>query len=230
MDLENAQAQVFEKKQMQLPKKGQRVAVLSGIVDTGIHVRQFKGKDKPPQREFVPFFTLVNDTYTVEKEGEDPVTRNHVVRPFPLKLLPGAENAKYFDFYNALDPNHEVLDKDGAGNVYNLIGKPCFVKVEYSKPDKDDLVYPNVAGYSELPEDYPAEVNVDYETLIFKTSKPEKDVFMSLNSYLQNEIRTSEGYAGSELEAALEGEGAAGSVEEESADEDSPDTDEESPI
>ena len=220
MGLSNAESQVGERTQMTLPKKGARGAILSGIIDTGVHIREYKGEKKKPSREFIPVFTLLNDTYETD-EGE---TRQCTVRMFPLKLMPGAKRGKYYDFYNAIDSNHEVLDAKGQGNVFDLIGRNCFVNIEYSDPDDEGFVYPNCNGISAFPEDFPAP-EVEYNKLTFDLENPNRDVFEGLNSWVQDQIRSSEGYAGSELEAILEGDAPAPAQEtdaDEEEDADSP--------
>lgn len=90
--------------------------------------------------------------------------------------------------------------------------------VEHSEPDSEGIVYANSKGISIIPEDYPLE-DLDFEPLIFDCTKPDKEIFDSLSDWIQDQIRKSVDYAGSDLEKYLEtGEG----TNEESNDDDSP--------
>jgi hypothetical protein len=204
MGIKDATAVSGEKSQLELPKAGNRVAVLTGIIDVGIHQSEYKGEKKKPCREFIPVYTLAKDTY----ETDDGEIKHMVLRPWPLKLMPGADKAKYKGWYNAHDPEHKLLDVNGGGDITKLIGTVVSVKVVHSEPNTEGLVYANmdIAGIAALPDDYPVP-EVDYEPLIFDTSDPCRDTFDSLGTYTQDTVRKSIGYAGSELEAILEGQG-----------------------
>lgn len=188
-----------EKKQMTLPKKGPRPAILTGLIDVGVHVRTYLGQKKKPAREFIPVFTLVSDFY----EDEEGVHRNCVTRPWPIKLLPGTERGHYADFVSALDPESEVLN-NGQGDLTKLIGRGCFVNMVHSDPDDEGFVYANARGVTAIPEDYPLPA-LEFDPLIFDCDNPDPEVFEKLGSYTQDHVRTQEGFAGSKLEAILDG-------------------------
>jgi hypothetical protein len=195
-----AKKETKAKIQRDLPKKGPRVAILTGLIDVGVHVREYMGEAKPPAREFIPIFTLMSDTYTTE-EGE---TFNMVTSPFfPVKLMEGATRGHYFDLVNALDPENETL-VDDERDLTKLLGKACFVKIKHSEPTEEGIVYANFDGVQELPEDYPVP-ELDKEFTVFDTENPDKEVFDSLWDRTQDQIRTSQGYAGSRLEGICEG-------------------------
>ena len=213
MSLTDGKADERPKTQRPLPKKGPRAAVLTGIIDVGVQIRKYKGELKAPRQEFIPIFMLINDTYQTD-EGE---TFNFRLSPFPVKHFPGATRGHYFDLYNALDPNHTVLTDMGEGNIYDLIGLTCFVNVVYKDPTDDGIVYANMVGVSELPEDYPVDVP-DFDPLLFKLEEPSKEVFDNLYDYTQKHIRGSVGDAVSEAEAILEGDASHESKQEEEDD------------
>lgn len=211
------------KKQLTLPKKGPRPALLTGIIDIGVHTRSYQGELKKPCREFVSIFTLVE---TYELENGD--VRNFTVNTYGIGLLPGAEKAKYKKFHCALDPDHKVIDEKGQGDLTSLIGKPCFVNIVHSDPDKDGIQYVRMNGMpQQIPEDYPIG-HIDYQPLVFDMNNPDKEVFQGLRPFFQDMIRESEGYAGSDLETYLDGEGTnpTSSNTDDSTDED----DQDSPI
>lgn len=195
-----AKKQDKPKVQRDLPKKGQRVAKLTGLIDIGTQECEFKGEKKPPARQFIPIFTLLQDTYTTE-EGE---VVNMVISPFyPINIFEGSEKSNYMKFVLALDPENETL-VDDERDLTDLLGRNCFVKVKYSDPTEDGIVYANYDGVTDLPEDYPVPDLVKDFT-VFDTENPDKKVFDSLWDRTKDQIRQSMGYAGSHLEAVCDG-------------------------
>lgn len=205
MSLTDGKANARERTQMTLPKTGPRPAKLTGIIDIGVHQQEYKGEKKKPRHEFIPIFTLLKDTYETE-EGE---VRNCSISPYSIKHMPGATRGGYFEFCNALDPQHEILNDKLEGNVFELIGRNCFVSVIHTdaKDDKDGFVYPRMRGVSEIPDDYPVD-DLDFVPLTFNLDEPDKEVFASLYTHTQDRIRASIGYVGSDAEKVLDGEGA----------------------
>lgn len=223
--IRNAEAVVGEKKQLTLPKKGPRLGILTGIVDVGIQQQEYKGEKKRPCREFIPIYTLVNDTY----ENDEGDVKQCVVRPYPIKLQPGASKGKYYDWYNAHDPDHKVLDEKGRGDITKLIGTAVYVPIEYSKPDENGLIYANVSlPVTQIPEEVVVKP-IAYEEVIFDLTEPSKEIFDKFGDWTKDKIRSSLDYAGSPQEAILEG-----NVQPQDGDEDANETgnadDDDSPI
>ena len=192
-----------EDREFAQPKKGQRAARLVGLIDLGLQPQEYKGEVKKPAKEFIPMFWLANDMYTTDDTGEE----KHMVRgPWPYKIYPGAERGHYFEFCEGIDPNGEVI-VDGAGDLTQLLGRPCFVKIVEEKKTKDgkEVVYFNIKGVSEVPEDYPV-AELDIDTFTFDTSAPTKEGFDRLSDRNQASIKDSVGYEGSELQAVCEGD------------------------
>lgn len=186
------------KVQREIAKKGPRAAVLTGLIDVGVHIDEYKGEKKKPARQFIPIFTLLTDTYTTE-EGE---TFNMVAAPYyPISLFEGATRGHYFDFVSALDPENETLVNDER-DLTKLLGKACFAVMEHN--ERDGITYANYTGVQPLPEDYPVPELVKDFT-VFDTDNPSKEVFDSLWDRTKDKIRMSEGYAGSRLEGICEG-------------------------
>ena len=193
-----------EDREFAQPKKGQRAARLVGLIDLGLQPQEFKNEEKKPCKEFIPMYWLANDKYTTD-DGEE----KHMVRgPWPHKIYPGATRGHYFDFCNGIDPNGEVL-VDGAGDLTQLLGRPCLVNIVEDKKQKDgkEVIYYNIKGVSEAPEDYPIP-ELDIETFTFDTSAPTKEGFDRLSDRNQEAIKGSVGYDGSELQAICEGDSA----------------------
>lgn len=204
MGIRSAEKVAGERTQMTLPKAGNRVAILTGLVDLGIQPQEYKGEVKSPCREIAAIYTLPKDTY----EDDEGNTKYCQIRPLPFKLLPGSDKAKYRSFYKAHDPEAKLLGEDGTGDVTLLLGTAVQLLVTHTDPakDKDGFVYANtkIQDVSGLPEDYPVP-EIDVDTFFFDTDEPSKDIFDKLGTFLQDKIRLSVDYAGSELEAALEG-------------------------
>lgn len=186
--------------QRALPKKGPRPAVLVGLVDVGIQQRTWKDELKKPCREVLPIFELVKDSYETE-EGEK---HNIRLSPFPLAIMPGADKSKYVALCKALDPEHVVLDNKGRGDITKLLGNTCMVNIEHKDPTPEGLVYAKLTGFTQLPEDYPV---ADAETVpyFFDACEPDPAVAAELPNFIKDYIRESLDYAGSALEAVVEG-------------------------
>jgi len=183
-----------------IPKKGMRLAVLSGLIDLGIQDGgEWKGEKKEDKAMFLPILTLVKDTYE-DKEGE---TKHMVTSPYPIRVNPGASRGNMFDFCEALDPNHDVMESC-AGPLQGLIGRPCYVKIVHEEV-KDKGTYANCKGFSECPDDIDVS-GVEYNEVIFDTGLPDKEVFSKLWPSTQNWIRRGVKYSGSDLEEFLDGD------------------------
>ncbi len=198
-----AQKESKPKVQRDLAKKGPRPAILTGLIDVGIHVREYQGEKKKPCREVIPIFTLMQDLYT-DEEGDK---HNMVMAPFfPIKLMEGATRGNYFDFIEAVDPDNSTLIDDER-NLAELLGRKCMVMVKHTEAsdNKDGVVYANYCGVQQIAEDYPV-AEYTGEFTVFDTSAPDRVAFDKLWDRTQDQIRTSEGYAGSNLETVCEGE------------------------
>ena len=186
------------KVQRELAKKGPRPAILSGVIDVGVHVREFGGEMKHPAREFIPIFTLVQDTYT----DDDGVEHNKVIAPyFPIKIFEGSDKSNYYKLIKAIDPDDKTMN-DGQRDLTDLLGMKCYVMIEHN--EKDGIFYANYRGVSEIPDDYPLPECV-IDRVVFDTEEPDKAVFDKLWDSTKDQIRASEGYAGSQLEGICEG-------------------------
>lgn len=186
--------------QRALPKRGPRPAVLIGLVDIGIQQRTWEKELKKPCREILPIFELVKDSYETD-EGEK---HNIKLSPYPMAIMPGADKSKYVALCKALDPDNKVLDKKGRGDITKLLGSQCMVTVLHKEPTAEGIVYSKITGVSELPEDYPT---ADAETVpyFFDACDPDPAVAATLPNFVKEHIRTSLDYAGSALEAVVEG-------------------------
>lgn len=198
MSLTNVQV-VKQQRDYPLPKKGLRVGVLTGIIDVGVQQREYKGKAKAPARMVIYQYSLTKDTFK-DDEGNE----HHIkVSDGPFTLSPGADKGKYMDHCKALDPNHEVLAANCAGDITQLLGRGAYLTIVHSDPKEDGKVYANIGAVTQLPEevDVPA-LPVDF--LLFDTSAPTAAAAERLSKYQKDLIRKSVGYAGSNLEAIIE--------------------------
>lgn len=192
-----------EQREFAQPKKGQRAARLLGLVDVGVQPGAvWKGEQKNPTRQFVPFYWLAKDTY----ENDEGDTKHMVRSPWPISIFAGATRGHYFDFCQGFDPEGEVLN-EGSGDLTQLLGSPVLVSIEVTKKTVDgkEVKYYNPKGLSGVPEDYPV-AELDVPTFVFDTDAPTKEGFDKLNNRCQELIKGSIGYAGSKLQAACEGD------------------------
>ena len=188
------------KREYPLPKKGMRLAILSGIIDVGIQAREFQGVAKAPARQVIFRYTLVNDHF-VNDEGK----KQHLtVNVGPFTLAPGNDKGKYMVHVKALDPEAQVLSKDGAGNVTKLLGRPAYLNIGYSDPKgPEGKVYANAVSASPIPEDVTVPPT-PYEAFLFDCSKATEEDAAKLSGYQIDCIRKSKGYTGSALESTIE--------------------------
>lgn len=187
-----------EKVQREIPKKGPRLAVLVGLIDVGVQVREYNGEKKRPCREVLPLFHLLNDKYKDEDGNEHCMNCSPY---FPLGIMPGSEKSKYMKLCLALDPNGDIVP-DGAGDMTQLLGRHCFVKVKHN--EKEGIMYGNFDGVSELPEDYPLPEH-ECDTIFFDTDNPDKEVWDKLWDRTQDLIRGMVGYDTSKVKVMCDG-------------------------
>lgn len=195
-----------EKVQRAYAKKGPRLAMLVGIVDVGLQVVEFQGEKKKPCRQIIPIFNLLNDKYTDDAGEEHCMTAAPF---FAFGIMPGQKRSKYMKFCNAIDPNHEVMDRDGAGVLEALIGRTCFVNMKHN--ESEGITYGNYVDCSELPEDYPTPEHV-YQPVFFDTENPDAAVWDKLWDRTKDVIREMEDYATSKVKVTCD-TGAAGREE-----------------
>lgn len=203
-----------------LPKKGLRLGTLSGIIDVGIQPREFAGKPKSPARMVLFQYTLVNDHF-VDDDGNK---RHLKISDGPFTLSPGADKGKYMDHVKALDPEAKLLAVNGAGDVTKLIGNSAYLTLVHTDPKPDGKVYANIEGVTQLPEDFQVPV-VAFDKVLFDSTDPTPESVALLNEYQKGLVRKSVNYAGSKLEAAIDGANstpAQAAAAQEQEDEDSP--------
>lgn len=198
MSLTNVQV-VKQQRDYPLPKKGLRVGVLTGIIDVGVQQREYQGKAKAPARMVIYQYSLTKDTFK-DDEGND----HHIkVSDGPFTLSPGADKGKYMDHCKALDPDHEVLAANYAGDITKLLGRGAYLTIVHSDPKPDGKVYANIDSVTQLPEEVTVPA-LPVDLLLFDTSAPTAAAAARLSKYQKDLIRKSVGYAGSALEAVIE--------------------------
>ena len=202
-----------DKTQRETAKKGPRLAVLVGLIDLGIQVVEYQGEKKKPCRQVLPVFHLLNDKYT----DQNGVEQCMVTSPYSgFSIMPGADRSKYMKFCNAIDPNHEVMDADGTGDLEDLLGRNCFVNMKHN--EKEGITYANYVDCSELPEDYPCPVHI-YESVFFDTENPDQSVWDKLWDRTKDAIRGMEEYGTSKVKVMCDGGTATPPLQGESKDE-----------
>lgn len=169
------------------------------IIDLGLQPQApYQGKDKPPAYMISMTYELV-DVFMLDEEGNEledkPLWRSET---FPIHNLT-ADMAKSTKRYNALDPEgvHE-------GDFSKLLDTPCNVTLVINK--KGEKTYVNVASVSAMrPRDSAKCPELKNEARFFDLDDPDLEVFNGLPKWIQEKITSNLEYAGSPLEALLEG-------------------------
>jgi hypothetical protein len=144
-------------------------------------------------------YELTKDKYQ-DEDGNDVNIR---LTQYPFGLKAGSQKAKYTAWHNVLDPDNQIINKKGEGNVTKLLGSACFVNIEHNQ--KDDKTYANIAGLSQLPEDYPVG-DPQSDLYFFDSLNPDPAIAATLSDYIKDHIRGSIDYVGSDLEKVIEGQ------------------------
>ena len=165
-------------------------ATIVQVIDLGVQPqRPYKGEEKPPHQEILITYELA-DEFLKDEEGEDledkPRFLSEYFRLFGLK----AENAKSTQRYLNLDPKQVH-----GGDFAKLLGLPVTLTVLQN--EKDGKVYNNVGLAVAMREKevrrHPKPVN---DLLCFDLDEPELEVFLSLQSWIQDKIKSSIGFEG----------------------------------
>ena len=173
------------------------------VLDLGLQSqRPYQGKEKPPANEINITYELV-DTFMVDKDGNELEDKPRwISEVLPLHNLI-ADKAKSTQRYKAADPD-EVF----GGDFSKLVGVPVNVSVVHNQVG--DKLYVNVAGIAAMrPKDAAKCPDLVNPPKVFDLDEPDLEIFGSLPQWLQDKIKKNLKYAGSKLQAALDGKPAA---------------------
>ena len=168
------------------------------IIEMGLQPqRAFKGVDKPPAREIMLTYELV-DEFMKDDDGKDIEDKPRwVSEDFPLNNL-DKDLAKSTKRYLVFDPDMTKFD----GDITKVLGLPCSVAIVQNV--KGDNIYNNVANLTAMrPRDAAACPDLKNPTKLFLSDEPDMEVFKSLPKWLQERITGNLNYKGSVLEAEV---------------------------
>ena len=163
--------------------------------------RPFKGEAKPPKQEVMITYELA-DEFLMDEEGEEDLTKPRWVgEDFPMNPL-DSDLAKSTHRYNAIDP-----DMKYGGDFSKLVGVPCLLVLSAEPSKKDpDVIYNNVKGVNTMrAKDAAKMTGLVNPSKVFDFDTPDMEVFNSIPEWIQNKMKASLDYGGSDLEALVNG-------------------------
>lgn len=164
-----------------------------GLTDLGLQEQDdYNGKKKDPRYEFILTYEL-SDEFLVDKEGNILEDKPRFISE-KLRLLPlTSDLATSTKRYLVLDPA-----KKYGGDFFKLINTPCNIMIVINKVG--DKVYENIGGISPLRKkevtNLPELINTPK---VFDMDNPDKEVFDSFPSWIQDKIKSGVEYKESNL-------------------------------
>tara|TARA_Y100001973_G_scaffold106665_1_gene186314 strand:- start:34044 stop:34781 length:738 start_codon:yes stop_codon:yes gene_type:complete len=178
---------------------------LAQVIDLGIQPqRPFKGEEKPPAHMIMATYEFV-DEFMLDEEGNELEDKPRwLSEEFPLYNLK-SERAKSTKRYYALDPN-----EDHGGDWSELLGAPANALVTTFKLKNGPNAGQDRNGIQDLsamrPRDAKKTPELQNPPKVFSLDEPDLEIFGSLPEWLQDKIKANLEYAGSALQALLEGD------------------------
>lgn len=177
---------------------GNYLARVVHVVDLGLQPqRPFKGVEKPPIREVLLTYELVNEFLKDEDGEEMPDKPRHISEYFAFHNIQ-VDRAKSTVRYKSLDPAMKF-----KGDFTMLVNLPCTVTIVNNQSKTDpSRVYSNVASVTPPMKGIPVPPLVN-SPKVFVLSDPDIETFNELPEWIRNKITSNLEYAGSKLEAKL---------------------------
>lgn len=179
---------------------GNYLARLVQVIDLGMQKqRPYQGQEKPPAHEVMLTYELGTEFVKDENGNDQEDKPRWISESIPLRSLE-QDLAKSTKRIKALDPKMEC-----AGDLAAMVGLPCTVTV-VTNPDKKDptKIYTNVGNVTPPMKGIPVPELVN-PPKVLDLDVPDMEVFESLPEWVQDKIKNNLEYAGSALQAAIEG-------------------------
>ena len=175
------------------------------IIDLGLQTRPpFKGEEKPPAQMIHMTYEFTDEFLKDEEGNEQEDKPRWLSEEFPLYNLK-SERAKSTQRYKSLDPK-----EDHEGDFSLLLGAPANALVTTFTLKNGPNAGQERNGIDSLsamrPRDAAKTAELVNEPKMFSLDEPDLEVFLSLPEWLQEKIKGNLEYAGSPLQALLEGE------------------------
>lgn len=182
---------------------GSYPARVARVYGAGRHPVVFQGEVKAPKLKIWVVYELV-DAYMVDENGDEMEGKPRwITESFNLSPIT-QENAKSTMRYKGIDP---TLKFDGDWS--QLVGMPVSVTVVNNA--KGGKVYDNVGGVTAVrPRDVAKIPDLVNEGFFFDPSEPNLEYFNKIPKFIQDDIKASIDFPGSELERLLGGAPAPG--------------------
>jgi hypothetical protein len=177
---------------------GSYPARVARVYGAGRHPVVFQGEVKAPKLKIWVVYELV-DAYMVDENGDEMEGKPRwITESFNLSPIT-QENAKSTMRYKGIDP---TLKFDGDWS--QLVGMPVSVTVVNNA--KGGKVYDNVGGVTAVrPRDIAKIPDLVNEGFFFDPSEPNLEYFNKIPKFIQDDIKASIDFPGSELERLLGG-------------------------
>ena len=180
-------------------------ARLVRVVNMGLQTqRPFQGEEKAPKMDLHLTYELTDEFLRTEEGEEDKTKPRWVSERIPFNSL-DSDLAKSTKRYYALDPNEEY-----DGDWEKLIGTPCMINITQNpgKGKNKDRIFNNVDGVSSMrPKEAAKAPELVNDPVVFDFYNPDLELFGTFHQKLQDSIKESLDFEGSDLEKMLEGQG-----------------------
>lgn len=176
-------------------------AYLAQVVGLGLQEqRAWEGKPKEP-KQMVRFVYELADEFMIDEEGN--VTEEPRIRGEDIPLNPlDNDQANSTKRYYAIDPEVEA-----DGDWSKLVGKPIMITITATKGKgkHEGKVFNNIAGTATPRAKEVGNMNpMVSEPVVFDMYEPDIEVFMDFPTWIQDKVKLSLDYEGSELEALVD--------------------------
>lgn len=172
------------------------------ILSLGLQAQpDYKGQEKPPKQELMVTYEFLDEFLTDKETGEELEDKPRwLSETFPLNSL-DSDLAKSTKRYFAIDPDNEF-----GGDWAQLAGMPVMVTLVQNESKKNGKVYENITGVSTMrSKEANKAPDLKNDPKVFDIDDPDMEVFGSLPQWIQDKMKDNLEFAGSALEAALEG-------------------------
>jgi hypothetical protein len=139
------------------------------------------------------------DVFMQDENGNDIEDKPRwISEKFPIYSMDN-DLAKSTKRYRAIDPGDEF-----GGDISQLLGQPCMVTIVHK--ESKGVTYDNVGNVSPMsPRQIAKCPELVNKGVVFTLDEPDIEVFNSLPSWIQVEVKANLEYNGSALQAALKG-------------------------
>lgn len=230
-----------------IPPAGKTVGRFIEYIELGVQPqRAFKDKAKPPVEEARIVFELLSPGKNMREielaDGTKKQVADKIARNYTLKLN---EKALFYKLYKGMKGKRS---DDEISHISQMLGEAFLIEVEHSKPNKDKKVYANITSVTapEMEDAITGKVTklpvpkalspvrafiFDVPSLaawnkLFIDGKQERNGEQVSKNYLQEKIAKAINFAGSKLEAMLEGADALPDLTETASDEEAEEAEE----